>query len=298
MASEITLAGESRMAGPFGALVDGLDLRRATDPELRRLADLLFGNRILVVRGQTLTNDDYVAFGRKWGEPVVFISPKNTLGSHPEMIVQSNSAATMDVLKNNANHWHCDSSYEKVAATVTMLLGVLAPKAGGETLFCDLVAAYDDLPEATKQRIDGLEAMHMPGRSKLAAGESMVTPDRMTPELMETSNKFGPVKQPIVRRHLITGRKALYGLGGTPYEIIGMEREAGQALIAELKAHATQDRYVQHYKLMPGEVLLWDNFSVMHRATPIDYTDEPEAKRLNYRISVKGAPKFMAAAAA
>ncbi|MDB5687199.1 MAG: hypothetical protein JWR77_1788, partial [Rhizorhabdus sp.] len=292
------MAAETHLPGPFGMLVDDLDVRTANDADMRRLGELLFANRILVVRGQSLTNDDYVAFGRKWGDPIAFLAPRNTLATHPEMIIQSNAGQTPEMMRNNAAHWHCDSSYEPVAATVTMLLGVLAPQRGGETMFANLVAAYDALPEDEKARIDALEVRHMPSRGRLAQGEFMLKHDRMTEEHKANANRFGPVVHPLVPRHPVTGRRALYALGGTPYEVLGMDEAEGVALLDRLKAHATEDRFVQAYKLMPGDVLLWDNFGVMHRATPIDYTDEPDAKRLNYRISVRGVPGFMATAGA
>lgn len=278
------------MSGPFGARVTDVDLRDIDDARFGELARLLFANRILVVSGQTLTHADYVAFGRRWGTPIEFLARKNTLADFPEMIVQSNSGATPGILKNNASHWHCDSSYEPVPATVTMLLGVESPARGGDTLFADLVGAHAALPDATKARIDDLTALHMPGRSRLAEGEDMVRYDTMTPELRQNADRWGPVAHPIVRTHPVLQARSLYGLGGTPYEIPGLEAEEGAALIAQLKAHATQSRFVQRYKLMPGDVLLWDNFGVMHRATPIDYSDEAASRRLNYRISVKGLP--------
>lgn len=283
----------SQLPGAFGTVVEGIDVRQLNDAGFRELGDLLFSNRILVVRGQALNNDEYVAFGRRWGKPIEFIAPTNTLATHPEMIVQSNAGKTAELMRNTAAHWHCDSSYEQLPATVTMLLGVLAPKSGGETLFADLVAPYETLPQAMKNRIGTLQVRHLPGRGKLAPGEIALTVDRMTPEINQVSLKFGTVTQPLVYRHPVTGRKSLYALGGSAFEVADLPPEEGEALLAELKAHATQAQFVQSYKLMPGEILLWDNFSVMHRATPIDYTDEPEARRLNYRISVKGVPDFM-----
>jgi alpha-ketoglutarate-dependent taurine dioxygenase len=96
-----------------------------------------------------------------------------------------------------------------------------------------------------------------------------------------------------VRTHPVTGQKALYGLGGSAFAIEGMDEAEGLALLDNLKSHATAPIFVQDYKLMPGDVLLWDNLSLMHRATPIVYSDEPDKSRLNYRISVKGLPDFL-----
>lgn len=278
------------LAGAFGIRVHRLDLREPDDASIATLARLLFENRIVVIPGQTLSNAQYIAFARRWGKPIEFLSRKNTLSDFPEMIVQSNSAATPDVMRNNASHWHCDSSYEPVPASVTMLLGVVAPAKGGDTLFADLVGAHAALPEAMKLRVAGLIATHMPGRSSLADGEHMVCYDTMGPDLRANADRWGPVTHPLVRIHPVLGKSALYGLGGTPYAIDGLEQHEAMDLIAELKAHATQGEFVQSYKLMPGDVLLWDNFGVMHRATPIDYTDADTRRRLNYRISVKGLP--------
>lgn len=281
------------MDGPFGAVIRDVDVRQLDDAGFAAIADLLYKHRIVVLPGQNLDHVAYVAFGRRWGTPIEFLARKNTLGDFPEIIVQSNSAATPGILHNNASHWHCDSSYEPVPAAITMLYGVTSPSVGGETLFADLVGSYASLPQATKTQIETLEARHMPGRGKVAEGETMVRYDTMPTELRQNADRWGPVTHPLVRTHPITGEKALYGIGGTPFEVPGMELEAGLALIARLKAHATQDKYVQGYKLMPGDVLLWDNLAVMHRATPIDYSDSPDDQRLNYRISVKGLPPFL-----
>jgi len=97
-----------------------------------------------------------------------------------------------------------------------------------------------------------------------------------------------------VQRHPCNGRKALYGLGGSAYGIEGMPPGQGSELLLTLRRHATQAKFCSHYKLLPGDVLIWDNLSVMHRATPISYSDAPGERRENYRISVKGLPDELA----
>jgi len=287
------MRSETQLPGRFGVAVDGLDVKQASDETMAHLADLLFSNRILVIRGQQLDNDQYVAFGRRWGKPVLLIAKKNRLPSHPEMIIQSNSTSVPVAIRNNAAHWHCDSAYEEVAATVTMLLGVTSPDEGGETQFADLVAAYKGLSPEMKARIRDLKVRHCAGGGTPHEDEHMTRREDVPPEIRASVVQLDPVTHPLVRKHPVTGEPALYGLGGTPFEIIGMEKDDGLALIAELKRHAVQEKFRQSYKLMPGDVLLWDNFSVMHRATIIEYTDEPGKARLNYRISVKGLPSFM-----
>ena len=143
---------------------------------MRGLADALFRNRILVVPGQTMSNDQYVAFGRRWGWPGLLVSRRNRHGEHPEMNVQSNSESVPAIMRNVASNWHCDSSYEAEVATVTVLLGIKAPAEGGETLFADLAAAYASLPEAMRNSIDGLQVHHGVSAAAPGADETIIRP--------------------------------------------------------------------------------------------------------------------------
>jgi taurine dioxygenase len=282
------------VAENFGTLVDDIDLRRAGDQDLQQILEHLLDARFVVIPGQELSNDDYVAFGRRWGTPVLLIARNNRLGSHPEMIVQSNRAETPEFLRNVANHWHCDSSYEEVSATFTMLYGVEAPENDGYTLFADLVAAFEALPLEKQRAYEEMTVLHKVSGATPLPGEHINDRSKLPEEVRRTVVELDPVTKPLVARHPVTGRKALYGLGGSAYGIEGMDAAQGNELILELRRYATQDRFVSRHKLMPGEVLIWDNFSVMHRATPIEYSNAPGRTRLNYRISVKGVPGFAA----
>ncbi|MEV5033285.1 TauD/TfdA dioxygenase family protein [Sphingobium sp. LMC3-1-1.1] len=281
------------LPGAFGVRAVGIDLNHADDALLRGLADALFQNRILVVPGQAMSNDQYVAFGKRWGRPVLLVSRSNRHGEHPEMIVQSNSGSVPAFMRNVASHWHCDSSYEDEVATVTMLLGVKAPAEGGETLFADLVAAYATLPKDMRDRIDGLRVHHGVSAAQPGKDETIIRPQDLPEDMQRHVDIPAPVLHPLVRTHPVTGVKALYGLGGSAFAVEGMDEAEGLALLDDLKGHASAPIFVQDYKLMPGDVLLWDNLSVMHRATPIEYSDAPDKARLNYRISVKGLPDFL-----
>ena len=276
----------------FGRTIDDCDVRQANDQSLRQIMDCLLESRFVVIPGQALSNDEYVHFGRRWGEPVLRFARSNRLGSHPEMIVQSNREATPAYVRNVANHWHCDSSYEETPATFTMLYGVEAPDDGGYTLFADLVAALAALPADKQREYEAMTVLHRTSGATPLPGEHITDRSQIPPEIAATVIDLAPVTHPLIATHPVTGRKALYGLGGSAYGIEGMDAEAGAELILELRRHAVQEHFVSRYKLLPGDLLIWDNFSAMHRATPIEYTDEPGRTRLNYRISVKGVPSF------
>jgi taurine dioxygenase len=280
-----------RLPGNFGVKLHGIDIGAAVSEELQRtIFRLLVGHRFVVLPGQSLDHDSYAAFGRRWGRPVLLISEKNRTATHPEIIRQGNAEATPAFLRNIANHWHCDSSYEEEVAVTTMLYGVQAPEHGGETLFADLVAAYEALPQEQRHESDRYQVRHATSAAIPLPDETIVRPDDLPDEYRKTVKPPAPVLHPLVQHHPVNGRKALYGLGGSAYGIEGLPDEEGSALLLALRRHAAQPQFCASYKLLPNDVLIWDNYSVMHRATPIAYSDRPGERRENYRISLKGLP--------
>lgn len=279
----------SPMPGPFGAVVDDVDLAAdQSDETMRALIAALHEHQILAIRGQDLTEAQYAAFGQHWGKPLMFHIEDHRNNAHPELIRITNRAATPERYRDGAMHWHSDSSYEEVPASVTMLYGVEAPATGGETMIASSALAYDALDDATKAQIDDLTGLHCLGGSPALPGEKI-------PFVPETTAFHGIQKHPLVMRHPVIGRKALF-TSGTAYGAEGMDSDEGRALIARLRAHVTQPQFVTKYKVEAGDVFLWDNFQVLHTATAIEYSDDPGKRRLLYRISTKGKPDLCAAA--
>lgn len=279
------------MPGPFGAIVEDVDLTRDRgEPVMRALIDALFEHQIIAIRGQSLSNADYVDFGRQWGKPLDFHVKNHKRDDFPEMIRIANGAATPQRYRDGAMHWHSDSSYEEVPASVTMLYGVEAPDTGGETRIASSVLAYEALDEATKAEIDDVTALHCLGGSPALPGEKI-------PFVPESTAFHGIKRHPLVMRHPITGRKALF-TSGTAYGVEGLGQDEGRALIDRLRRHVTRPEFVTEYKVEVGDVFLWDNYQVLHTATPIEYSDDPAKRRLLYRISTKGPPALCLPAAA
>ena len=273
----------SKLPGPFGAEVTDLELTKdMRDETMRALIQALFDNQILLIRQQDLTEADYVKFGYFWGTPLSFFIESHKRVDFPEMIRIQNKASTPARHRDGAMHWHSDSSYEELPATVTMLYGVEAPAIGGETLLASTTLAYEALPEAKKQMLDGLIGLHCLGGSPELPGEKI-------PFIPESTALHGIQKHPLVMPHPVTGRKALFP-SGTTFSFEGAEREEGRALITELRAHCVQPQFVNAVKVGKGDILLWDNYQTMHTATAIEYSDEDGKRRLLYRISTKGIP--------
>ncbi len=280
--------------GPFGAEITGVDLAAEKGPGVvKRLAELLYTHRVLAIHDQQLTPEAYVQFGRQWGRPTLLIAKDNRRADYPEMITITNSTTVPEYSRDYAVHWHNDSSYEEVEASVTMLCAEEAPDHGGETLLADGAAAYSALPPDVQERIRPMMVLHAVGRGKPMQNEVIHDPRELPEEKRKKIILEAPVRHPLVARHPVTGTLSLYGLGGSAFGIEGLSEGEAQRLLSELKQHAISKPFRQTYKIRKGDVFLWDNYLVMHSASPLEYSDEPGKRRILYRISVKGLPDFM-----
>jgi taurine dioxygenase len=291
---------ECKPLGAFGVEVTDLDFASDLTPETARaVVDAVVENHVAVFRGQHLDKADYDRFGRLFGDPIDFFFTPDLDPEFPALIRISNSPDLDPGRRDGASFWHTDGSYEHFPASFTMLYGLEAPDKGGETLFADLTAAYEALPEATKARIEGLQLKHMLVGGKRGPDE---TPLKLDPD---EPGRDGGVRarkraaeqplHPVVLTHPVTGRRSLYAIAGTPFGIEGMGDEEAQALLDELKAHATQERFIIRVKAGVGDILIWDNQCTVHRATPLEYSAEPGKRRALLRISTNGLPPSYAA---
>ncbi|MBV9151920.1 MAG: TauD/TfdA family dioxygenase [Alphaproteobacteria bacterium] len=184
--------------------------------------------------------------------------------------------------------FHTDHSNHPAPPKATILYPVSLPSRGGDTQYVNMHLAYDELPEAMKRRIDGLKAIHV--------YLSKYSPRPLKP-LNEESQKALPPPgiHPLVRVHPENGRKALF-LNPVRIEgIVGMPDDEALDLVAELMKHATQRKYEYRHQWRLGDMVMWDNRSVMHKANP-DY--DMNEKRYLWRLMLKGEPPVPVAHAA
>ena len=170
-------------------------------------------------------------------------------------------------LADAGTYFHTDYSYLDVPARATLLYSIQVPKVGGDTLFADQYSAYDELPGATKERIDGLVALHHYGNRDDVDRSSRTVASVLSEE---QERKMAWVRHPVARRHPITGRKALYAVSGSSFGIDGMPQDEAIDLLDELKRHATQPKYQVRLKYGVGDMVIWDNASLLHSATLTD----------------------------
>jgi taurine dioxygenase len=272
-----------KLSDALGLAVEGVDLGALDDAAFREVEQAWFDGQLLVVKRQSLEPGEFLAFARRFGRPEPHVIDQFHYPGHPDILVLSNrhdAAGRPLGLADAGSYFHTDYSYLDVPARVTILYSREVPRQGGDTLFANMYAAYEDLPEATKRRIDGLTARHHYGnRDDLDEASRTAA----SPLSVEQKKRVDWVFHPLVRVHPDTGRKALYAVSGSSFGIVDMGDVEGRALLDELKAHALQEKY--HYRLRweVGDVVLWDDLSLLHAAT----LTAPDDPRTLWRITVK-----------
>lgn len=281
--------------GSFGAEVSGLDLSGNLDARaMKEIVDIVVEHHVAVFRHQQLDKAAYDRFGRLWGQPIDFFFTQDLDPAYPALIRISNSPDLDPGRRDGAAFWHTDGSYEYLPASFTMLYAIEAPDKGGETLFADMAAAYDALPETTKAHVDGLIARHKLVGGKRAEGETPLKLDADDPTrdggIRAKKRATESPEHPLVLTHPISGRRGLYAVSGSGYGIVGMSDRDGEALLDELKRHALQPQFRIAVKANAGDVLIWDNLATLHSATPLEYSSEDGKRRALLRISTNGLP--------
>lgn len=267
----------------FGLETNDVDLSQPIDPPLfAEIEQAFYRGQVLVLRGQRLQPKQFLDFARRIGRPEPHVIDQFHHPEHAEILILSNIKKDGQPvgLADAGTYWHTDYSYLAEPAKATMLYSIQVPEVGGDTLFANMRAAYDDLSAAMKHRIDGMITLNIYGnrddldeRSRTAA--STLNKDQWA--------KMDVVRHPLVRPHPATGQKALYAVSGTSIGIVGFPQDEAIALLNELKMHATQPKYQLRLKYGVGDVVMWDNPSLLHAATLTD----PKFPRTLHRITVK-----------
>jgi taurine dioxygenase len=271
-----------KLSDDFGVEVDGVDLSFFEEKVFEKIKKSFYQHQVLVVRGQKLTATQFLQFARRIGPPEPHVIDQFHHPEHSDILVLSNVVKDGKPagLADAGTYFHTDYSYLEVPARATMLYSIQVPKLGGDTLFANQYAAYDDLASEIKSKIQNLVALHHYGNRDDLNKASRTVASVLTEE---QENKVAWVKHRIARPHPVTGRTALYAVSGSSFRVEGMPAVEGVALLEQLKSHATQEKYRLRLKYGVGDVVIWDNASLLHSATLTD----PEDPRTLWRITVK-----------
>jgi taurine dioxygenase len=255
------------LTAKLGANISGVALAAdIEDNVFRAIYQAFLRYQVLLFAPQDLPPGRQVAFARHFGEVQIHVMNQYHADGYPELYRLSNLDEHGQPSGRHPDKgtlaWHTDGSWQRVTGQATIIYGEIVPESGGETHFCDMYGAYERLDPTWKTRIANMRAVNNLDFSRTRRhGEDPIT----EAQRLETH----PVDHPIVRTHPETGRKCLY-LGDHAEYIVGMPYAGGRALIEELNALAVHPDLTYEHHWKPGELIVWDNRCLMHRATPYD----------------------------
>jgi taurine dioxygenase len=270
----------TQLSAHTGAEVAGLDVSGPVDEGTRaRLNQAFLDHAAIAIRDQKLSAPQFLEAMKLFGEIFPQHNPRFAVPECPQIHYISNQEKMEDGrVYIPGEGYHTDHSNDVEPPKATALYAVKLPKSGGDTQFVNMYEAYDALPEDVKKRIGGLHARHV-YQSKFS--------ERKLPRLAEERRKIASVSviHPIVRTHPGTGRKAIYINPIRIEEIVGMPEHEALSLLDELLEHATQEEFQYRHKWKTGDVVIWDNRCLMHKANG----DYPVSDvRYLYRVMLKG----------
>ena len=265
----------------LGAVVTGAKLAQLSDAEWRAIEAAFHAHGVLVFPGQHLSRAQQTAFGLRFGELDALVAKTGTVpisNLRPDGSVRDAADPVLGILRGNEG-WHTDSSYMPLAAKASILSAEVPTARGGETEWADMRAAYDALDDGTRSRIEGLAAHHSLVYSQAKIGE------RAASALSYGSEGHAPPLRPLVKRHPLTGRRSLF-IGRHAYGIPGLAEQDSERLLDELLAFACQPPRTFKHRWLPGDVAIWDNRCVLHRARAFD----PAQPRVMHHTRIAGDP--------
>jgi alpha-ketoglutarate-dependent taurine dioxygenase len=251
----------------LGAAITGVKLSSLCDADWRAIESAFHEHALLIFPGQHLSADDQAAFAKRFGAIEHIAKGRETVpisNKRADGTLLADDDATMQVLRGNEG-WHTDSSYMPLAAKASVLSALVVPSHGGQTEWADMRAAHQALDAGVRERIASLSAHHSIKYSQARIGQT------------EGYAGYGfdvaeaPLR-PLVKRHPVTGRPALF-IGRHAHGIPGLAPQESERLLDELMAFACQPPRLYQHRWTPGDVAIWDNRCVLHRARPWDHAE-------------------------
>ena len=272
----------------FGAEVLGLDLGLPLAAEdFRRIHRAHLDHHVLVFREQRITPAQQIAFSRRFGELQIHVLKQFLLPGHPEILIVSNIVENGKPvgLGDAGKYWHSDISYKELPSLGSLLHAQELPAQGGDTLFANMHLAYDTLPAALRNAVQGKRAVH----SYLAKYGQLQKEGNWRPNLSaQQVAQVQAVSHPVVRTHPENGRRALFVSEGFTTHIEGLPEDESRQLLDELFAHSVRPEHIYRHRWQPHDLVFWDNRSLIHLAggTP------DHLRRKLYRTTIEGDVPF------
>lgn len=266
----------------LGAMVTGVDLKQLGNTQWEQIEAAFHEFAVLVFPQQNLSDEAQIAFAKRFGEIEELVANKELIrisNQRPDGSLMEDHEHFMQILRGNEG-WHTDSSYMPLAAKASVLQARKVPGQGGQTEWADMRAAYEALDEATKEKIAPLSAYHSITYSQARLGHKA-----------EKNASYGlhenpPPLRPLIKLHPVTERPALY-LGRHAFDVTGLSTQESEKLLQDLVDFACQPPRIYTHSWNVGDVVIWDNRCVLHRARPFDH----RKARVMHHTRIAGDPQ-------
>ena len=265
------------MIGGLGAEIEGIDIGATIDPgSIAAIKEALWLHHVVVFRQQPLSPEAQVEFGRSLGtlnqHPFI-----NSLDGYPEIMMVRKEP---EDLHNFAGAWHTDTSYQETPAMGSMLLAVEVPQGLGDTLFCNMVAAFDALSDSMQNFLEDKLAVHSFTGGSMAGREQ----DLGYGSLANNHQDAQKVLQPVIRTHAASNRKMIYVNPMFTESICGLSADESETILSFLYRHCIKPEFIMRLRWQPGTIAIWDNAATMH--CPLN--DYAGHRRIMHRVVIAG----------
>ena len=279
----------TQLKSGFAAEISGVDLKKEVpDAVFERINDTIDARGVVVFHNQFLEDAELVAFSERFGPLEIPLKRDQYGGVDKQVTMLANIDDGGDIISPEDRRaiymkgnllWHTDSSFKPIPSKYSLLAAHEVPSSGGNTEFADARACYDDwqgpFGETTKEELEDMVCEH-----SIIYSRTLISGDIFSDE---EKKQFSPPHQPLVRVHPKTGRK-IYYVGSHCSHVIGWPLEKGRALVRELSGFCIRPEHMYSHKWKAGDVVIWDNRSVLHRGRTYD----PAQRRVMHRATVQG----------
>jgi taurine dioxygenase len=269
----------------IGCSIHGLDAKALSANQLLKIKDLLYKNRLIVLKDQSLTEQEYCDFAHRVGRPVPYLQDNYHHPEFPLIFVSSNvkSQGKQIGVARTGGYWHSDTSFEPDPKFITMLMPKVLPKTvARSTRFIDMAEVYAALPEATKDRLADAQFLHS-GRMRFK-----IRPDCIGLDIFEILSLIDqatpPSMHPGVITHPYTKEKVIYANRGFTMGIANRSLDESAALLGEVFDFAETDRFVREVQWSMGDIIIWDNRFLQHTS---GRNPGPEEETMMFRITLQ-----------
>jgi taurine dioxygenase len=278
----------NKLSDTGAAEVLGLDCSAPIEAvPLAALRRTLLDFPVVAIRNQALTATQQAAFSRQLGplesqDRKTYCHPDD-----PDILILSNEIrpdGTAVGIVDAGDFWHSDSSHLAEPCRATILYAVRNPKTGGDTEFCNMYQVYEALPDDLRRRVEGRDGIHHISKSKNPRVTISAARTDAAAYYKEREKATADMRQPMVRTHPETGKKALFLGRRINAYVIGLPVAESEVLLDCLWAHTVQAKFTWRQEWQVGDLIWWDNRCAMHRRDAFD----PRSRRLMHRTQLKG----------